>query len=267
MRRRWPLGLAALLGLLLIGSMLAAVVKGARVKGSVPGKGAILGLAVTGDEYLIGTSEGLLTSSDGRTWAAVKGFPGETLVTGTGEGAVVYADETLYRSDGTGFSEVVPDLPGLSALTSTPDGTVYAARGKEILVLAPDGEQRMIEFEKGPPRILALAVGATHSELLAGGLSTGLWRSENRGEDWNRILETPIRAALIDRAKPGRRLIGTAGGVLWSTETLPWQFTDLRVPVESLAETPEGYFAITADRLLYESEDGLEWKVRILQQD
>lgn len=268
MRRRWPLGLAALLGFLLIGSMLAAVVKGARVKGSVPGKGAILGLAVTGDRVLIGTSEGLLTSSDGRTWTAVEGFPGETLVTGTGEAAVVYHDGTLYRSADPGkFNEIASGLPDVSALTSAANGTVYAARGRQLLVIDPAGEQRTVEFSEGPPRTLALAVDGDASVLLAGGLSTGLWRSDNGGAEWSRILETPIRAALIDRAKPGRRLIGTAGGVLWSTETRPWQFTDLRVPVEGLAETSDGYFAITADRLLYESDDGLEWKVRISQQD
>jgi hypothetical protein len=267
MRRRWPLGLAALLGFLLVGSMVAAVVKGARVKGSVPGKGAILGLAVTGDGFLIGTSEGLLTSADGRTWTRVDGFSGETLVAGTGRGAVLYNDGELFYADRGKFAEATAELAGASALTSTPDGTVYAARGRELVVLAPDGKRRTVEFDQGPPRILALAVGDTGSELMAGGLSTGLWRSDSGGKEWTRILETPIRAALIDRGKPGRRLIGTAGGVLWSTETRPWQFTDLRVPVESLAETPDGYFAITADRLLYESEDGLEWKVRILQQD
>lgn len=248
--------------------MLVAVVKGARIKGSVPGKGAILGLAATGDGFLIGTSEGLLTSADGRTWARVDRFSGETLVAGSGGEAVVYNDGTLFRSAGSGkFTEAAAGLAGISALTSTPGGTVYAARGRELVVLAADGKRRTVEFDQGPPRILALAVGDTESELMAGGLSTGLWRSESGGEEWSRILETPIRAALIDRAKPGRRLIGTAGGVLWSTETRPWQFTDLRVAVESLAETPDGYFAITADRLLYESEDGLEWKARILQPD
>jgi hypothetical protein len=264
MRRRWPLGLAALIGFLLLGSMVAAVVNGVRVKGSVPGKAAILGLAATGDGFLIGTADGVLTSSDGSTWTAVDEFSGESLVAGAGSGVALLSGGTLYRSgDLEDFTQVVPDLKGVTALTGVSDGTVLAARGRELLSIGPDGRQEPVEFEKGPREILALAVGeGSSNEMLAGDLSTGLWRSEDQGRSWERILETPIRAALVDRGEPGRRLIGTAGGVLWSTETEPWQFTDLRVAVEALAETDDGYLAITSDRLLFESPDGLEWKVR-----
>lgn len=264
MRRRWPLGLAALIGFLLLGSMIAAVVKGARVKGSVPGKAAILSLAATQDGFLIGTADGVLTSSDGSTWTAVDEFSGESLVAGAGPGVALLSAGTLYRSaDLENFTEDVPDLKGVTALTGTSDGTVHAARGREILRIGPDGLQEPVEFEKGPREILALAVGkGSSNEMLGGDLSTGLWLSEDGGRSWERILETPIRAALVDRVEPGRRLIGTAGGVLWSTETEPWQFTDLRVAVEALAETEDGYLAITSDRLLFESSDGLEWKVR-----
>lgn len=264
MRRRWPLGLAAIIGFLLVGSMVVAVVKGARVKGSVPGKAAILGLAATDDGFLIGTAEGVLTSSDGSTWTALDEFGGESLVAGAGSGVALLSAGALYRSDDLErFTEVMPGLKGVTALTGTSDGTVLAARGRELIRVGPDGPQAPVEFEKGPREILALAVGeGSPPEMLGGDLSTGLWRSEDKGRSWERILETPIRAALVDRAEPGRRLIGTAGGVLWSTETEPWQFTDLRVAVEALAETGDGYLAITSDRLLFKSSDGLEWKVR-----
>src|SRR5687767_5125881 len=98
MRRRWPLGLAALIGFLLLGSMVAAVVNGVRVKGSVPGKAAILGLAATGDGFLIGTADGVLTSGDGSTWTAVDEFSGESLVAGAGSGVALLSGGTLYRS-------------------------------------------------------------------------------------------------------------------------------------------------------------------------
>lgn len=264
MRRRWPLGLAALIGFLLLGSIVAAVVKGARVKGSVPGKAAILGLAATGDGFLIGTADGLLTSTDGSTWTALDGFEGESLVAGAGRGAAVLSSEVLYRfSDLDSFRAAMPGLSGVTALTRLPDGTMFVARGREVLRIGTDGSRSPVGFNEGPEEILALAVveGAS-TEMLAGNLSSGLWRSDDQGRTWERILETPIRAALLDRAEPGRRLIGTAGGVLWSTETDPWQFTDLRVAVEALAETDDGYLAITADRLLFESADGLKWKVR-----
>lgn len=264
MRRRWPLGLAALIGFLLLGSMIAAVVKGARVKGSVPGKAAILGLAATGDGFVIGTADGVLTSADGSTWTAVDEFSGESLVAGAGSGVALLSRGTLYRSDDLeNFTEAVPDLDGVTALTGGSDGTVTAARGRELVRIGPAGAQELVAYERGPREILALSAGeGSSAEMLGGNLSTGLWRSEDGGRSWERILETPIRAALVDRAEPGRRLIGTAGGVLWSTQTEPWQFTDLRVAVEALAETEDGYLAITSDRLLFESADGLEWKVR-----
>ena len=264
MRRRWPLGLAALIGFLLLGSMIAAVVKGARVKGSVPGKAAILGLAATQDGFLIGTADGVLTSSDGSTWTALEGFEGESLVAGAGPGAAALSSGALYRfSDLDSFRAAPPGLSGVTALTGLPDGTVFVARGREVLRIDTDGSRSPVAFDEGPEEILALAIGeGANPEMLAGDLSSGLWRSEDQGRTWERILETPIRAALVDRAEPGRRLIGTAGGVLWSTETQPWQFTDLRVAVEALAETDDGYLAITSDRLLFESSDGLEWKVR-----
>lgn len=264
MRRRWPLGLAAVLGFLLLGSMLVAVFKGARVKGSVPGNGAILGLAVTGDGFVIGTADGVLTSADGSTWTAVDRLAGGSLAASAGDGVVVLSSGKLYRSsDLEQFTEHAPGLPGVTALTGGADGTVYAAVPGEVLTVSPNGPASSLSIEEGPPEILALAVGeGSPPGMLAGDLSSGLWSSEDAGLSWSRILETPIRAVLLDRAEPGRRFIGTAGGVLWSTQTEPWQFTDLRVPVEALAQTAEGYFAITGDRLLFESADGLSWKVR-----
>ncbi|CAN5835020.1 hypothetical protein BH23ACT12_BH23ACT12_10130 [soil metagenome] len=269
MRRRWPLGLAALLGVLLLGSMLVAVFKGVRVKGSVPGKGAILGLAAIGDGLVIGTADGVLTSADGSTWIVVDGFSGESLAASAGADVFVLSSGNLYRSsDLENFTESVPDLGGVTALTAGSEGTVYAARPAEVLTIPPGGPPSPRGFDRGPPEILALAVGEGASTgMLAGDLSSGLWQSEDSGFTWSRILETPIRAVLLDRAEPGRRFIGTAGGVLWSTVTQPWQFTDLRVPVEALAQTPDGYLAITGDRLLFESADGLTWKVRSPETD
>lgn len=264
MRRRWPLGLAALLGFLLLGSMLVAVFKGARVKGSVPGSGAILGLAVTGEGFVIGTADGVLISADGSTWTAVDGFAGGSLAASAGADAVVWNSGKLYRSSGLeDFTHYPPELQKITALTGGAGGTVYAAGPGEVFRIQPGRPVSSRSFDGGPPEILALAVGeGSPPGMLAGDLSSGLWLSEDNGESWSRILETPIRAVLLDRAEPGRRFIGTAGGVLWSTQTEPWQFTDLRVPVEALAQTPDGYFAITGDRLLFESADGLAWKVR-----
>lgn len=242
---------------------MAAVVNGRRIQGSVPGKSPILGLAANQEGFVIGTSNGVLTSRDGRTWVPAEGFSSSSLVAGAGAEVVVLSGGTLYRSsDLTAFSVVREGLGPATALTAAPDGKVYVVReAEEILVLDPGGGSSPIEVLEGPPEMLAFAVGAQDRPLmLAGGLSSGLWRSEDGGSHWERILGTPVRAALVDRRESGRLMIGTAGGVLTSTPTRPWGFTDLRVAVEALAQIDDGYFAVTADRLLYQSADGLKWK-------
>lgn len=261
------MGLAGILGLLLVVSLVVAVVNSRRIEGSLPGRSPILGLAVTPAGFLSGTANGLLSSTDGRNWAVVEDFDRQSLVSGFGDGAVVLSGGTLYRSaDMENFAALPGELGRASALSVAPGGRIYVAReGAGLLVVDGDGSQRTISLEGGPPEVLALAVGEGEVPvILAGGLSSGLWRSDDGGVRWMRILQTPIRATLIDRKQSGRVLIGTAGGVLTSTPTDPWEFTDLRVPVEALAETADGYFAITAERLLYESEDGIAWQASIL---
>lgn len=262
------MGLAGALGLLLVVSLAVAVVSSRRIEGSLPGRSPILGLSVSESGFLSGTSSGLLSSSDGRNWAVVEDFDRESLVAGSGDGVVVLSGGTLYRSaDLESFVAAPGELGRASALGVAPGGRIYVAReGRGLLVIDGDGSQTTISLNGGPPEVLALAVDEGETPvILAGGLSSGLWRSGDGGESWMRILQTPIRAVLIDRKRPGRVLIGTAGGVLASTQTDPWEFTDLRVPVEALAETSEGYFAITADRLLYESEDGAAWEASVLR--
>ncbi len=257
------------MGFLLLGSVVAAVVKGARIQGSVPGKAPILGLAAASNGFVIGTSDGLLTSPDGKTWTPAPSFEGETLVAGAGPEVVAVTGGRLFRSsDLKEFLPVDAWLPGVTGLAAVEDGTVYAATGDgQIVSVRADGERVAAGFEVGPPQVLALAVADDGRTMLAGDLNTGLWRSENGGSQWSRILQTPIRAALLDRDRTGRQLIATAGGVLWSTRTEPWQFTDLRVGVEALAQTADGYFAVTADRLLFESADGLRWTAVIRRTD
>jgi photosystem II stability/assembly factor-like uncharacterized protein len=242
---------------------MAAVVNGRRIEGSVPGSAPILGLAATPQGFVIGTSGGVLTSDDGKTWTPVDEFSGSSLVAAAGSEVVVLNDGVLFRSsDLQTFTEVQGGLGSGTALTGTPEGNLYLARGPEdLLELDLEGGSQPVQIVEGPPEMLALAAGdGERPVMLAGGLSAGLWRSEDGGSRWSRILGTPIRSALVDRREPGRLMIGTAGGVLTSTPTRPWDFTGLRVAVEALAQTADGYVAVTADRLLYRSADGLEWE-------
>jgi len=265
LRRRWPLGLAGLLGFLLLASVVTAVVSSRRLEGSVPGRAAILGLAALPGGFLLGTSDGVLSSTDGVTWERVPGFEGETLVAGSGGTAAAAGSRGVsITTDLVSFRQVPADLGRPSALTVAPGGSLLVAQPEQLVVLQERGPVSTISLEDGPTGILSIAIredGASRDRtILAGGLSSGLWRLEGEG-GWQKILGTPIRAILMDPAHPERYLIGTAGGVLTAGPTAP-EFTELRLGVEALAEFEGRYYAITADRLLYESADGLAWTVR-----
>lgn len=243
---------------------MAAVVGERRLEGSVPGDDPILGLAVLRESFLLGTSDGLLTSADGFTWRRVPGFGGETLVAGAADMVVVVSGGRLSATSDLRTFDPLPADPGrATALAAASDGTVWVAGGSgRLLVVNPDGSTTRLSLKGGPRQVLSLAVlPGEPRTILAGGLSDGLWRSVTAGREWEQILGTPIRAVQADPAEPGRYLIGTAAGALTASRTAP-EFTDLRQPVEALAESAGTFYAITLDRLLYESEDGTTWSVR-----
>lgn len=256
------MGLAAIIGFLLAGSVVLAVVNARRLEGTVPGKAPILGLAATADGFLAGTAGGLLSSTDGVAWEPVERFDGETLVAGSGSTvALVNGGKVSVTSDLEEFAPVPGEVENATALTVTPNGRMWVAAGAERLLTGDSAGLEPSEAPRrgGPREVLSL--GARDGELLAGGLSSGLWRYDGT---WQRILGTPIRAILVDPASPDRYLLGTSAGVLVAGRTAP-EFTDLRLPVEALTESDGTYFAITGDRLLYESQDGVTWTARAAQ--
>ncbi|HEX2052689.1 MAG TPA: hypothetical protein VHJ78_03045 [Actinomycetota bacterium] len=254
--------MAAVLGFLLVGSVVAAVLNARRLEGSVPGKAPILGLAATPEGFLIGTANGVLSSADGREWRRVAGFEGESLVAGSGGTvAVLSGGRVAVASNLQDFTPVPGEVEQATALTVTPAGRIWVAGGADLL-LAGDRSglgAADVTRDDGPEEVLSLGVrGEAGTTVLAGGLSSGLWRFDG---GWQRILGTPIRAVLIDPASDDRYFLGTSAGVLVAGRTAP-EFTDLRLPVEALAESEGTYYAITADRLLYQSRDGLQWEAR-----
>lgn len=257
--------MAALIGFLLVGAVAAAVFNARTIEGSVPGRAPILGVAEVDGLIVIGTSQGVFASPDGKTWSRIEEFEGMSLVAGLGEMVVVHSGNSVWRvlPDGA-VSRVGQTGERASALAVTAGGSAYVAQGSQTIeVFGPGGQTTTISSDGRPSEVLALAVGEGEDPaLLAGGLSSGLWRSTDGGGTWTRILGTPIRAVLADTRDSGRVFIGTAGGVLFSTPTDSWEFTGLRLAVEALAEGPDGYIAVTADRLIYDSTDGIEWRPR-----
>jgi hypothetical protein len=273
--RRWPIALAAALVALTAGSLVVAMFSLRSIEGAVPGTSAILGLATNGAAFLVGTGDGAYTSRDGRRWARVEGIEGRTLVTGSGDGAVVLNGSALYTSgDLATLAPLAGDVPEASALAAGPSGEVYLAT-RESRFFKKTGEEPLEKLPEaeGPEDPLALAAGPNTPPivgappvLMAGGLSSGLWRSADEGARWSKILGTPTRAVMIDQRTAGRTYLATAGGILVSSDARTWEFTDLREPVETLAQTAESYYAVTAARLLYASPDGQKWSALALDE-
>lgn len=259
-RKRWPLGLAGALGLLLIISVAVAVVSLRTIEGAVPGREPVLGLAVTGEYFLVGTSAGVYFSADGVEWRPLEQFSDGALVAQAGSDLLVLSEGRLYRgADPESLTMVADELPLALALAGDAAGRAWLGLEGDLLVVEPSGELRSVRYRGGPDEMVALAVDDTNTDkVFAGSLSSGLWYSRNGGRSFELALQTPTRAAMVG-VTGSRRFIGTSGGVLYSTPNDPWEFTDLRLSVEALARAGRKYYAITTERLVYRSDDGLAW--------
>lgn len=255
------MGLAGALGALLLVSLGFALVSLRTIEGAVPGGEPVLGMAATGDGFLVGTAAGVFASPDGVQWSMLEQFPEGALVAQSGSQLFVLSDGSLYRGSDLGtFDRIATGLPDALALAADRTGRVWLGGENELTILNPGAGRRTVEFDEGPTGMVALAIDDSRSDALyAGGLSSGLWYSEDGGSSWERLIGTPVRAALVSGPEPVR-FVGTAGGILSSTPERSWEFTGLRLPVEALARSEEAFFAMTTDRLLYRSEDGTDWE-------
>jgi hypothetical protein len=74
------------------------------------------------------------------------------------------------------------------------------------------------------------------------------------------VAPTPTKALIVDSS--GRFLVGTPGGLLWGNDD-GFGFTELRVAVEGIAEADGVFYAVTSDRVVFVSEDGVDdWAPR-----
>lgn len=242
---------------LLAGAFVVALVSERRIEGAVPGDAPVLSLAVTGAGHFVGTNAGAFVSADAAVWRKVSSLPNSRILAAS-EGDVVDVVAggipSLLSRDGETFSR-------RAALPASP-ATAIAADGGRVLLATNHGlyllRSEATDFEKvvaagGPDEIVAVALD--HQRIYAAGISSGLWELSAESGSWRRLLATPTRAVALFGSK--KMLIGTAGGVLRSENAgLSWTFAGLREPIEALAVREGRVFALTASRLLFESEDG-----------
>lgn len=247
-------GLVAALAAVGLGGGLLSV---RRIEGAVPGEAPLLGLATAGRGFLVGTGHGVLSSDDGVRWRPTP-LPRERALVASGGGSgFVLAGGSLYRAEGADSFDRLATAGG-TALAVTGAGEVRIAAAGRLLSVGPEGEVSATALGSGAPReIIALAAEGTSPTVYAGGVVSGLWRSEDGGTTWRRLLQTPARAVLIDPENPARLLLATPGGILLSDDRgLSWGFTELRARTEGVTVGEEGFFALTSDRLVVGSRDG-----------
>lgn len=260
-RKRGRRVLAALLGLVVAGAIIGAFLNERYIEGSVPGESPILGLAVTAKGFLVGTGEGLYSSEDAMTWERPKPAKGRALVTNAGSSALALVELVLLKTDDLStFEPAIGNVQDGVAIAADDQDNIYVAEdAKTIVLYLSSGGIRRATVQKGPKEIVAFdAVSGDPVTLFAGGLTSGFWRSTTGGSTWRHILKTPVRAIVVDPENPKRVFIGTAGGVLYSTDGgLRWQFTEMRSSVEAITAARGKVWVVTQDRLIFSSDDGV----------
>lgn len=249
-----------------LGAFVAAFFSLRKLEGAIPGEAAILSLGVIEEGYLVGTADGLYRSSDAKTWSLVKGYSkGRVLVASNADKAFIHHDGLFFETeDLKGFDGRFGAVQPAIAIAVDDKGNIYLAeKANRFALIRTDGSLQTVQAVKGPREVLAIeGIPGEPVVVLAGGLTSGFWRSLGGDSPWTHILKTPTRAILADPNVEDRVFIGTAGGVLFSKdEGFKWAFTEMRLPVEALAELGGRYYAVTEDRLVYVSKDGLkDWR-------
>jgi hypothetical protein len=265
-RRRPRGGALALAGVLALvaGAVIAVFVTARRIEGSVPGKGGLLSLAATDAGFVVGTTNGAFASADGRTWFPVEGLSGPAPVAGDGNRVLIGSGRAVMQTTDLGNVSPVATLPfEPTAIATGPGGAIYTVdREGNLARVDPGGGVGAPVGTPGPGSALGLAVVEPRI-VYAGALASGLWRSEDGGSNWGRILHTPAQAILPAPAEGvapeavDRILLATPGGVLVSRDGGgSWELSGLQVPVHGLARHGGVFFAVTRDRLVLRSADG-----------
>ncbi|TMK53277.1 MAG: hypothetical protein E6G66_02480 [Actinobacteria bacterium] len=244
---------------LFLGALVLVLLSNGRVQGSIPGSDSILSLAAIHRGFLVGTAGGVLESPDGKTWLAATNIPREPVfVASDGTTSFVLAGGTLKSTrDLRIFGTLATGVTG-TVIAPGLDGTLYVAAGRSIDRVASPGGTPLPPLPAAPaPGVFSMAVVGDRPDSVLVGAIGGLWRTDDAGRTWQRILGTPSQAVLVDPSNPQRILLGTPGGVLVSGNGgLQWRQTEMRKDVHGLSQENGKFFAVTTERVVYGSNDG-----------
>lgn len=264
-RHRGVLWLGVISLVMFAGALVLAILGARGNRDAVPGTDTIASLGVIPAGYLVGTTGGLAVSADARTWS-VAHLPAEVVpVASRGAVAYVLAGGVLRStSDLKAFRTLATGVTG-TVIAAAPGGEVDIVDGQRIVQVGGGGAgpAAPVRIHQGGPSmpkgIIGLSVDPLSADtILAGGPTSGLWETNDGGATWHRLLGTPTQAVAFDPANPQRILLGTVAGVLISTDGgLSWRFTQLRLDVHGLAGEGGRFYAVSGDRRLFVSPDGV----------
>jgi hypothetical protein len=267
-RHRGVLWLGVISLVMFAGALLLAILAARGNRDAVPGTDTIASLGVIPAGYLVGTTGGLAVSPDARAWS-VAHLPSEVVpVASQGAIAYVLAGGVLRSTSNLKtFNTLASGVTG-TVIAAGPGGSVDIVDGRRIIQVAGGGGAnpagpRPVQIHQGGPSmpkgIVGVSVDPAHANtILAGGPTSGLWETEDGGATWYRLLGTPTQAVAFDPANPQRILLGTVAGVLISGDGgLSWRFTQLRLDVHGLAAEGGRFYAVSGDRRLFVSPNGV----------
>lgn len=255
-RRRGSRLLLAFIAVLFAFALIAALVSRRRGEGAVPGNSPVLSLAAANKGFLAGTSEGMWVTPDGTDWVLHPEFGAGRVVVAADSG-VAYASSSRLVARIETSRTVAPLGPPpalLSSIAVTDAGDLYLATGGGRIFRLTSAGISKTAGRGAPPEVVA--IDEAEGVLYAGGLVSGLYRSEDQGESWKQILKTSLTAIVVDPDDSQRILIGTAGGVLITEDSgEAWRFTEMRSTISGLSARGGEFFAL-GDRFLLRSADG-----------
>lgn len=183
----------------------------------------------------------------------------------------------LYRTldSGKSWERISDDRMVINTLTIHPDRP-------ERIVVGTEGDGVYISYDRGETyerrseglynvRIGSVVVdpdrkGTIYAVVRFAGSSAGIYRSNDGGERWSRLNETPLPEilSLIVRSGSGNRFVaGTERGFFYSSDGSDWfraEPATLPVRVEKILEySSERLFAATSDGVFTSRDAGSSW--------
>jgi photosystem II stability/assembly factor-like uncharacterized protein len=192
--------------------------------------------------------------------------------------SIVYAASVagLYRTVDAGKNwalisdeDLVVNSIGLHK--ERPNRIVLGTEGDGVYISEDGGKS----FERSNQGLYNVKVAAVVSDperkkrlfaaVYFGGAASGIYESENGGQDWRKLSKTrlpQILSLIVQKETSPRFLAGTEKGFYWSEDGVEWQTAEPLIPVrveKILTFSPVRLFAATSEGVFTSRDSGKRW--------